>query len=95
MTICPMMLDRTFFETSDAVGRFGKIRGYGSVRPTIKSAQFAWEKGARGASRRKSATAVSANSFEQEQKEKRTCDGHGDDNEQIDVQKLSIPTSVD
>lgn len=29
-----MMLDRTFFDTSDAVGRLGKIRGYGSVRPT-------------------------------------------------------------
>lgn len=37
MAICPMMLDRTFLDTSDAVGRFGKIRGYGSVRPTANS----------------------------------------------------------
>lgn len=30
----PMMLHRTFLETRLAVGPFGKIRGYGRVRPT-------------------------------------------------------------
>lgn len=34
MTICPMMLARTFFDTRLAVGLFGWILGYGSVRPT-------------------------------------------------------------
>ncbi len=34
MTICPTMLARTFFDTKLAVGLFGCIRGYGSVRPT-------------------------------------------------------------
>lgn len=34
MTTCPIILQSTFLDTRLAVGPLGKMRGYGSVRPT-------------------------------------------------------------
>ena len=108
ITICPMILDNTFFETSDAVGRFGKIRGYGSVRPTTSSVnhqvnksssqQFAGRikvrvlagKRIKAMPRQKAPPQSVQIHPRDELKKKRTCDCDGDDNEQIDVQKLFI-----